>query len=223
MTNIWLIWWPDVCQHQAPSHFLKHDWFHNLSMVWISVEYHNLVLGDGYDTTGFLMSSQPRRSRELVVSQPWPRTRYQFLQSIFSVRWFFRFQNEHMQTATKRMPFYKRLFQIDFCAKTVMFFFSRKLIDFDKFHWNLLVIVQWQTIISTNFGLITDAYVRYFIFETHFCCGMFIGCQIGWWYPWNECMTFSRNDRNGEKYKNYNFIFSCSFQHVQQQQQTEKD
>ena len=44
-----------------------------------------LVFGHGCDTTYSQMSPQPRRSRgcgdiwESVVSQPWPKTRYQFL------------------------------------------------------------------------------------------------------------------------------------------------
>ena len=44
-----------------------------------------LVWGHGCDTTDSQMSPQPRRSRgcgdiwESVVSQPWPKTRYQFL------------------------------------------------------------------------------------------------------------------------------------------------
>ena len=53
----------------------------------IVVEWRNWyrVWGHGCDTTESQMSPQPRRSRgcgdiwESVVSQPWPKTRYQFL------------------------------------------------------------------------------------------------------------------------------------------------
>ena len=50
-------------------------WWRNWYQVW----------GHGCDTTDSQMSPQPRRSRgcgdiwESVVSQPWPKTRYQFL------------------------------------------------------------------------------------------------------------------------------------------------
>ena len=56
-------------------------------VVWIGMSWRNwyLVFGHGCDTTDSQMSPQPRRSWgcgdiwESVVSQPWPKTRYQFL------------------------------------------------------------------------------------------------------------------------------------------------
>ena len=55
--------------------------------VTVMIEWNNWyrVWGHGCDTTDSQMSPQPRRSRgcsdiwESVVSQPWPKTRYQFL------------------------------------------------------------------------------------------------------------------------------------------------
>ena len=68
-------------RHSVRRHFQMH--FHEWNVLYWRNWY--LVFGHGCDTTDSQMSPQPRRSRgcgdiwESVVSQPWPKTRYQFL------------------------------------------------------------------------------------------------------------------------------------------------
>ena len=70
-----------------------------------------LVFGHGCDTTDSQMSPQPRRSRgcgdiwESVVSQPWPKTRYQFLFYHGTTKLTLKYESLPSQTASQLSKF----------------------------------------------------------------------------------------------------------------------
>ena len=81
---------------------------HRLSMGWWNWY---LVFGHGCDTTDSRMSPQPRHSRgcgdiwESVVSQPWPKTRYQFLFYHGTTQLTLKYESLPSQTASQLSKF----------------------------------------------------------------------------------------------------------------------